>query len=136
MSGTRLYRIWQAMIKRCYSPNYERYNDYGGRGITVCNEWKNGFQAFCDWAMANGYANDLTIDRKDVNGNYEPSNCRWTTYKVQGGNTRRVHFITYDGETHSMTEWAKIKGIKYSTLANRINMYHWDVERALTTPVE
>lgn len=136
MTGTRLYRIWQAMIKRCNSPNYERYKDYGGRGITVCEEWHHDFQSFYDWAMSHGYKDDLTIDRIDVNGNYCPENCRWATYKVQGGNTRRIHHMTYKGETHSMIEWSKIKGIKYSTLAARINIYHWDIEKALTTPVK
>ena len=136
MCRTRIYRIWQAMIKRCCSPGYERYSEYGGRGISVCDEWRNDFLSFYNWSMENGYSDELTIDRIEVNGNYEPENCRWATYKEQGNNTRRNHYITFDGETHTMCEWAKIKGMKYQTLAARINIYHWDIEKALNTPVK
>lgn len=136
LSGKRIYRIWQTMIKRCHKPNFERYKDYGGRGIEVCPEWKNSFEKFHEWAMANGYKENLTIDRIDTNGNYEPSNCRWVTYKVQGNNTRRNHYIEYNGERHTMAEWAEIKGMKLQTLAARINIYKWPIEKALTTPVK
>ena len=85
---TRLYRIWNNMKNRCYRKSYHAFHHYGGRGIKVCDEWRDDFQAFYDWAMANGYRDDLSIDRIDSNGNYEPSNCRWATMAEQNKNKR------------------------------------------------
>lgn len=86
--GTRLYNIWRGMKQRCFNPNNRQYNDYGGRGITVCDEWKNDFPAFRDWALTHGYRDDLSIDRINNDSSYEPGNCRWTTAKVQSNNRR------------------------------------------------
>lgn len=135
MHGTRIYRIWKGMKTRCTNTNIPDFNLYGGRGIEVCGEWLNDFQAFYDWAMANGYSDDLTIDRIDVNGNYEPSNCRWVTIEVQANNKRNVKLYEYNGNIHSLSEWAAITGINRRTLYYRICISHWDIEKALTKGV-
>ena len=120
----RLYRIWSNMKGRCYSKTSSVYNIYGARGITVCDEWKNDFLAFRKWALANGYDEnakrmDCTLDRINVDGNYCPENCRWVDIKTQANNRRTNVFITYNEETHTISEWAEITGIKPFTLASR-----------------
>ena len=125
--------IWRAMKERCYNSKCEAYHNYGGRGIIVCDEWLHNFKAFYDWSITNGYRDDLTIDRIDVNGNYEPSNCRWVTRLTQANNQRTNHLITYKGETHTMAEWAKIKHISYGALRQRLYR-KWSIEKALNTP--
>lgn len=134
LKKTRLYRIWLQMKNRCNNPNTARFKDYGARGIKVCEEWKGDFKAFYDWSMSHGYSDELTIDRIDNNGNYEPSNCRWATPLVQGNNSRHNHNITYKGETHSLSDWARILGVSFHFLSNRINQYGWTVEKAFETP--
>lgn len=134
LKKTRLYSIWSQMKNRCFNQNAERYSDYGGRGITVCDEWKDDFKAFYDWSMSNGYSDNLTIDRINNDGNYEPSNCRWVDVLTQVNNSRHNHMIEYCGESHSMSEWSRILNIPYYLLRNRINVYGWDIEKAFTTP--
>ena len=127
LAKTRIYNIYHNMKQRCQDKN-NKY--YGKRGIRFCNEW-DSFENFYNWALNNGYKDNLTIDRIDVNGDYEPSNCRWVTPKTQANNTRKNHYITYNNETHTMTEWAEIKNIKVSTLSMRLNHYKWDIKKSL-----
>lgn len=134
-SKTLLHQVWLAMKGRCFNKNNKAYKNYGGRGIIVCNEWKNDFQIFYDWAVENGYSEGLTIERKNNDKNYEPYNCKWATRKEQNSNTRRTHFIEYNGISMTMTEWAKYLEIKYHTLANRILTYKWSIKKAFETPV-
>ena len=134
LKNTRLYRIWLQIKNRCFNSNTNRYRDYGARGITVCDEWRNDFKAFYDWAMNNGYSDELTIDRIDNDGNYEPSNCRWVSVKVQNRNTRSNRLITYKGETHCVADWADITGLSRACICDRIK-YGWSVERTLETPL-
>lgn len=128
----RIYAVYYNMLGRCKNPSAMGYKNYGERGITVCDEWKNSFEIFYKWAMENGYTDELTIERIDVNGNYEPSNCCWVTRKQQMNNKTTSHFLTYKGETHTMAEWSEITGINYGTLSSRINKLHWSVEDSLT----
>ena len=119
LSNTRLNRIWRSFRQRCYNPNQPDFKYYGGRGITVCPEWKDDFKAFYDWAMSNGYQDNLTLDRIDCNGNYEPSNCRWVTMKVQTNNKRCNIRVVVNGKEMSLKELSKVTGIKYTTLYMR-----------------
>jgi hypothetical protein len=124
------------MLKRCFNPNCKAFKKYGDVGITVCDEWlgENGFENFKNWALKNGYTDALTLDRyPNQNGNYEPNNCRWATAKEQTNNTRKNVRIQYNGEEHTLAEWARIKGMSYTTFMNR---YYrgWDFERIMETP--
>lgn len=130
----RLFSIWANMKSRCYNPNTDHYSSYGARGIRVCEEWLNDFQAFYDWAMKNGYRDDLTIDRIEVNGNYEPGNCRWATSKRQANNTRRCVKVILNGETKTLSEWCDLLGINYRTVQDR-RRRGWKIEDALLTRV-
>lgn len=133
LSKNRIYKIWVGMKQRCTNVNYTGYNDYGGRGINICDDWLNSFYNFYCWAINNGYNNKLTLDRIDVNGNYCPENCRWTTNIQQQNNKRNTHWIEYNNEVHSLAEWSKIYNIPYKKLCNRITHLHWDFEKAITT---
>ena len=132
---TRLYAIWCSMKTRCYCPNVRAYRYYGGRGITICSEWLNDYISFRNWAMSNGYKEGLTIDRIDNDGNYEPSNCRWTTRKEQANNQRTTIKIEYKGEKKSLHEWAETLNINPHTLYFRIFRQNWSIERAFNEEV-
>ena len=130
-STTRLYSIWQKMKARCYDANNNRYEHYGQRGIIVCDEWKNNFENFKHWALNNGYSDDLSIDRINNNGNYEPSNCRWATDIEQANNKSNNKYIIINNETKTLAEWSRIYKIHPSTVGARIRR-GWDPLKALT----
>jgi len=133
-SKTRLYAIWGGMIQRCYNPNKKKHKkDYQDRGITVCPEWHN-FEAFMDWALANGYSENLSIERIDNNKGYSPDNCKWADNKTQANNRRMCVNITFNGITQTIAQWAEEIGMKYHVLYQRL-LKGWDIESALLTPV-
>lgn len=125
-TDTRLHIIWMLMRHRCFKLSDLAYKDYGARGITVCDAWLD-YIAFRNWAMENGYKNNLTIDRKNNNGNYEPSNCRWVTMKEQCNNRRSNILVKFNGKNQTLQQWSDETGIKHSTLLHR---YHnnWNIE--------
>ena len=131
-SKTRLYHIWAHMIQRCEDPKSNRFHLYGGRGVSVCKEWREDFMNFYSWAVQNGYTDTLSIDRIDVNGNYEPGNCRWATAKKQSNNLSVNRKITFNKVTKTLSEWAAITGIDRRTIAARLDLQGWTVEQALT----
>ena len=138
-SRTRLYNIWCAMKRRCYNPNDVRYDSYGGRGITVCDEWKNSYENFQNWAIENGYDENAprgkyTIERKDVDGNYCPDNCKWATIKEQANNTRFNHIITIDGISKTIAQWAEHTGLSQGCIESRLNKLGWDEYDAVMIP--
>ena len=142
MYNSRLYKVFSAMHQRCENPNCDHYDRYGGRGIYICKEWsgENGFFNFREWAMNNGYNPDApkgecTINRIDNDGPYSPDNCEWVNMKTQMNNTSINRYITYNGETHTVSDWANILGIKFSTLENRL-CNGWSIEKALSTKAE
>ena len=128
----RLYQTWKNMRRRCFDPTNNRWSHYGGRGITICPEW-NDYAVFRTWAMANGYTDELTIDRIDVNGNYYPENCRWVDAKTQANNVSRNHLIDIDGQKMTMAELADSLGLSYSALQHRIDR-GWDINKIISTP--
>lgn len=140
----RLRRIHNGMIQRCHNPNAHAYKYYGGRGISVCEEWRNDRAAFISWSLNNGYAEDLTIDRIDNDGNYTPENCRWADRKVQAKNQRRENIIppvskpyktwTIDGVTKLRKEWCKEYGVSYNMVMYRVSHKGMNIKEALTTP--
>lgn len=133
LSRHRIYSIYLNMKTRC-SPTDYRHKRYSDRGITVCDEWLNSFEAFSEWAFSNGYAENLSLDRIDNDKGYFPENCRWATAKEQANNTRKNRLLTFNGETHTLSEWSDITGINHDTLCSRVKA-GWDDVKVISTPV-
>lgn len=130
------YNTWNSMINRCYNPDSDQYHNYGLRGISVYPEWRNSFKSFLSHVGRKPSSN-MSLDRIDVNGNYEPGNVRWATQKEQCRNTRSNTLIIFSGMTKCLSEWSEITKISRYTLHNRLFKYEWPVEKSLTlTPVK
>lgn len=127
----KLYSLWSNMIRRCCNPSSERYYTYGKRGISVCEEWKNNFHSFAKWCLENGWKPNLSIDRIDVNGNYEPNNCSFITMSEQARNKTNNVLITHNGETKCVAEWAEKTGIDAKVIYARLYRGKTDPEEIL-----
>jgi len=123
------------MKRRCLNPRDARYQDYGGRGITICEEWRQDFKAFESWALESGYSDELTIDRVNNDSGYRPGNCRWATQAEQNRNCSRNRYVTYNGKQCLVCDVASEVGINQRVLGSRIFRYGWPVEKAVSTPV-
>lgn len=136
LSSSRVYRIYKGMISRCYEQTNKDYASYGARGITVCDEWlgEHGLFNFVDWARKNRYSDDLTLDRIDVNGNYDPSNCRWATNIEQANNKRNNITLTYNGETKTIPEWSRELNLSAGLLRQRKKL-GWTDKQCIETKV-
>lgn len=132
--GSPEYRAWKCMMTRCYNPRRAKYKRYGGRGIVVCDRWRQSFESFLA-DMGARPSPQHSLDRKDNNGNYTPDNCRWATQQEQARNRSNNRTLTLDGKTVSLIEWSAITGIPRRVISDRIDKLKWSVELALTTPV-
>ena len=130
-SNTRVYRIYAKIKRRCFVPEDAAYHNYGGRGITMCEEWKNSFLSFSKWAYQNGYKDELSIDRIDNDGNYCPENCRWVDEKEQANNRRSNRVFTYNGRTQNLSQWCKELNLKYGRIHSRLSR-GWSFEDAVS----
>lgn len=135
-SHTPLYGVWNNMKNRCTNIHDKSYKNYGGRGISICEEWKNSFQCFYDWSIKNGYKEGLTIERIDNDGNYCPENCKWIIKGEQVNNRRNNQFYTYQGKTQTLGQWCKELNLDYGRIHGRITYGNWTFERAISTPID
>lgn len=134
MSQTKLYRVWRSMRDRCNNSNHHAYESYGGRGITICNEWNKLFLPFYEWAIAYGYKEGLSIDRINNDKGYEPKNCRWATRSQQQCNRRGNRWVTYNGETLTVSQWARMTGMLVGSICDRLDA-GWSDAEAIGTPI-
>ena len=135
-SNSDLYNVWINIKQRCLNKNNPNYKNYGGRGITICDEWINDFVKFQEWSIKNGYQKGLNIDRKDNNKGYSPENCRFITYIENQNNKRTNAYIEFDNQIHTIANWAREININPRTLVTRLDTLNWDINKALTTPVD
>lgn len=133
--GRREYNIFKGMVNRCYDERYYQFDRYGGRGIIVCDRWRYSFQNFIN-DMGDSPGKEYSLDRIDVNGNYEPSNCRWATWTQQQNNRSNNTLLTFNGRTLTQSQWEKETGICQKMISQRIRKHGWSVERALTQPIK
>lgn len=138
-SKTRLYRVWAGIKNRCYNPKTTNYKYYGGKGISMCEDWKNNFASFMEWAVKNGYdesakSQECTLDRIDNSKGYSPDNCKWANHIEQCNNQSSNRIFTYNEKTMTMSEWAREVGMKYTTLRARIRK-GWSFENAIETNI-
>ena len=134
LSGSRIHTIYHNMKSRCLNPKNDRYKDYGGRGIKICDEWLGkyvGFNNFCKWAFENGYSESLTLDRIDNDGNYCPENCRWADAITQRRNSRRMKYITIGNKTKCLKDWCEYYSIKAPALFNYARKHSVSIEESL-----
>ena len=129
----KIYKVWSGIKQRCFNPNSNRYKNYGGRGISICDEWKNSFETFCKWALENGYKEGLSIDRIDHEKDYEPSNCRWATREEQENNKRNSVYYEIDGVKHTISEWADLYNMPKELVRTRVKR-GMNIKKALTYP--
>lgn len=130
MSNTRIYRIYKKINRRCNIESDPAYQNYGGRGIKMCKEWEDSFEAFYEWSLESGYSDSLSIDRIDNNGDYCPENCRWSTYEEQANNRRSCINVTYQGRTQTVKQWCKELGLRTGTVYSRIE-HGWSAKEAI-----
>lgn len=132
----RIWYIWNGVKKRCMFENDARYPQYGGRGIKMCEAWQESFDNFVEWALSNGYEDNLTIERIDVNGDYCPENCTWITRKEQANNKRDTIWVDYHGRHVQLKKLCTEKNLNYDAINNRIVALGWDHERAIDEPIK
>ena len=130
-SKTRLYKIWAGIKTRCFNKKSNSFARYGGKGITMCQEWQKSYENFRNWAINNGYKDNLTIDRIDNNGNYEPSNCRWATSSQQQNNTSKTIKLKYNQKIYSAKELAKFLEINYKKFIFGLHRYNYDLKKSI-----
>lgn len=128
-----LYDVYIQMVARCHNPKHKSFPAYGARGITVCEEWRNDRLKFIEWSLSNGYKKGLSIDRINNDKGYSPENCRWTDRRTQQNNTRKNLLIKANGETHTLSEWARIRGLSKGTIKHRLDL-GWDFEDSVMLP--